>query len=173
MPPVPPEPEGLTVLGLDPGSRVTGYGIVREISGQASLVAAGIIRTPTGRSMGERLGVIYGKLAALIEEHKPVEAAIENVFVSKNPASALKLGQARGAAMAACAMAGLSIGEYEPTRVKKSLVGAGRAPKDQVAFMVGRILGVRNPDWAEDASDALAVAVCHLNERRFRKMAGL
>ncbi|WP_319467979.1 crossover junction endodeoxyribonuclease RuvC [uncultured Pseudodesulfovibrio sp.] len=164
---------GLVVIGLDPGSRVTGYGVVREISGQAELIVTGTIRTPVKKDMGTRLGVIFDRLAELIEAHGPVEAAIENVFVSKNPSSALKLGQARGAAMAACATHGLSVAEYEPTKVKKNLVGVGNAPKDQVAFMVAHCLGVKKPDWAEDASDALAVAICHLNERRMRKLTGM
>lgn len=161
----------ITVIGLDPGSRVTGYGIVTEVSGNASLVEAGTIRTGDGE-MAKRLGVIYSRLAGLIETHGPVEAAIESVFVSKNPSSALKLGQARGAAMAACAVGGLSVAEYEPSKVKKNLVGVGNAPKDQVAFMVSRVLGVAKPKWAVDASDALAVAICHLNERRLRRLTG-
>lgn len=163
---------GITVIGLDPGSRVTGYGIVTERSGTATLVAAGTVRTPVKKSMAARLGVIFAELSSLIEEHSPAEAAIENVFVSKNIMSALKLGQARGAAMAACAGMGLDVAEYEPTLVKKTIVGVGNAPKSQVAFMVAQILGVRNPGWAEDASDALAIAVCHLNMRRMRKMTG-
>lgn len=163
---------GVVVLGLDPGSRITGFGVVAEVSGQARLVEAGTIRTGD-KDMAARLGVIFSKVAKVIERHGPTEAAIENVFVSANTASALKLGQARGAAMAACAVAGLPVAGYEPSKVKKSLVGAGGADKRQVAFMVARVLGVRNPDWAVDASDALAVAVCHLNERRFKKMAGL
>ncbi len=162
----------VVVLGLDPGSRVTGYGIVRECSGQAELVITGTIRTPSGKDVGTRLGAIYTRLAELIEAHQPAEAAIENVFVSKNPSSALKLGQARGAAMAACATHGLSVAEYEPSKVKKNLVGVGGAPKDQVAFMVARCLGITRPDWPEDASDALAVAICHLNERRMRRLIG-
>lgn len=164
--------DSVVVIGLDPGSRVTGYGIVRECSGQAELVTTGTIRTPAGKDMGTRLGVIYTRLAELITAHGPAEAAIENVFVSKNPSSALKLGQARGAAMAACATHGLSVAEYEPSKVKKNLVGVGGAPKDQVAFMVARCLGIRKPDWPEDASDALAVAICHLNERRMRRLTG-
>jgi crossover junction endodeoxyribonuclease RuvC len=87
--------------------------------------------------------------------------------------SALKLGQARGAALAACSVAGLSVAEYEPTKVKKSIVGVGNAPKDQVAFMVAQVLGMKNPGWAEDASDALAVAICHLNQRRMNRLARL
>ncbi len=162
----------VVVLGLDPGSQVTGYGVVREASGRAELIAVGTIRTPSGGDMAQRLGVIYSRLAEIIKDHAPTEAAIESVFVSKNTASALKLGQARGAAMAACAVAGLSVAGYPPTQVKKSLVGVGRAEKEQVAFMVAQILGVKKPDWALDASDALGVAICHLNERRLRKLTG-
>ena len=162
----------VVVLGLDPGSQVTGYGVVREASGRAELLAVGTIRTPSGGEMAERLGVIFTRVAELIRAHSPDEAAIESVFVSKNTASALKLGQARGAAMAACAVAGVSVAGYAPTQVKKSLVGVGRAEKEQVAFMVAQILGVKKPDWALDASDALGVAICHLNERRLRRMTG-
>ncbi|BCS87830.1 crossover junction endodeoxyribonuclease RuvC [Pseudodesulfovibrio sediminis] len=165
--------KGLIVLGLDPGTRVTGYGIVREISGQAELIETGTIRTPVKKDMSTRLGVIFDRLQDLIQQHAPAEAAIENVFVSKNPSSALKLGQARGACMAACATNGIPMGEYEPTKVKKNLVGVGNAPKSQVAFMVAHCLGVKKPDWPEDASDALAIAICHLNERRMRKLTGM
>ncbi|QGY40569.1 crossover junction endodeoxyribonuclease RuvC [Pseudodesulfovibrio cashew] len=164
---------GLIVIGLDPGSRVTGYGIVRELSGRAELIETGTIRTPVKKDMATRMGVIFERLAELIRTHGPVEGAIENVFVSKNPSSALKLGQARGAAMAACAVHGVSMAEYEPSKVKKNLVGVGNAPKDQVAFMVAHCLGIKKPDWAEDASDALAVAICHLNERRLRRLTGV
>ncbi len=162
----------VAVLGLDPGSQVTGYGVVRESSGRAELIAVGTIRTPSGGDMAARLGTIYSRVAELIAAHGPTEAAIESVFVAKNPGSAIKLGQARGAAMAACAVAGLTVADYAPTLVKKTLVGAGRAEKEQVAFMVAQILGLRKPDWALDASDALAVAICHLNQRRMRKLAG-
>jgi len=168
-----PKGSGIVVIGLDPGSRVTGYGIVRETSGQAELIDTGTIRTPVKKDMATRLGVIFDRLQVLILKHGPTEAAIENVFVSKNPSSALKLGQARGAAMAACAIHGIPVAEYEPTRVKKNLVGVGNAPKGQVAFMVAHCLGVKKPEWAEDASDALAVAICHLNERRMRKLTGV
>ncbi|WP_428566770.1 MAG: crossover junction endodeoxyribonuclease RuvC [Solidesulfovibrio sp. DCME] len=159
------------VLGLDPGSRVTGYGFVRERSGVLELVAAGVVRTAAESDFCRRLGVIYSAVAELIAVHKPVEAAVENVFVSKNPGTALKLGQARGAALAACAVAGLPVFSYEPTVIKKSLVGVGRAEKSQVAFMVARVLACRET-FAADATDALAVAVCHLNQRRLTRLCG-
>ena len=158
------------VLGIDPGSRVTGYGVVREVSGQAELLAAGTVRTGSVKDLGVRLGKIYAGIASVIEEYAPHEAAVENVFVSRNTMSALKLGQARGAAIAACAVAGLDVAAYEPTLVKKSLVGTGRAAKGQVAWMVAHSLGVKNPGWAEDASDALGVAICHLNQRRMNRL---
>ncbi|WP_031479960.1 crossover junction endodeoxyribonuclease RuvC [Maridesulfovibrio frigidus] len=166
------ENPGIVIIGIDPGTRVTGFGIVREVSGQVTLLEAGAIRTNTKAPMCARLGQIYTRLAELLESHKPDEAAIENVFVASNPSSAIKLGQARGAAMAACAVSGLVVSGYEPTKVKQNLVGTGRADKSQVAFMVERILGVKDTKWANDTTDALAIAICHLNERRFARMAG-
>ncbi|EHJ49648.1 crossover junction endodeoxyribonuclease RuvC [Solidesulfovibrio carbinoliphilus subsp. oakridgensis] len=161
----------MMVLGLDPGSRVTGYGVVRERSGVLELVAAGVVRTGSENDFPTRLGVIYTAVAELIGRLAPIEAAVENVFVSKNAGTALKLGQARGAALAACAVAGLPVFSYEPTIIKKSLVGTGRAEKSQVAFMVGRVLSCRET-FALDATDALAAAVCHLNQRRLRRLCG-
>ncbi len=162
---------GLVVLGLDPGSRCAGYGLVHEESGRLSLVAAGTIRM-SEPDMAVRMGRIFQELAAIIKEYAPTEAAMENVFVGANVSSALKLGQARGAALAACAVGGLSVAAYEPTVVKKSLVGVGRAEKSQVAFMVNQALQCKKK-FATDASDALAVAICHLNQRRFRRLSGL
>ncbi len=164
-------PAEVIILGLDPGSRVTGYGFVREHSGVLELIDAGVVRTGAETDFCRRLGVIYTALAGLIGRHAPVEAAVENVFVSRNAATALKLGQARGAALAACAVAGLPVFSYEPTIIKKSLVGTGRAEKSQVAFMVGRVLQCRET-FAADATDALAAAVCHLNQRRLRRLCG-
>ncbi len=157
------------MLGVDPGSRCTGYGVVCERSGQVFLVDVGTIRLNPKMDVAERLGRIYSELSCLIERHQPQEAAIENVFVAKNTASALKLGQARGAAMAAMAVRGLPVASYEPTVVKKTIVGVGRAEKKQVAFMVGRILNEK-ANWAADASDALAIAICHLNMRRMSRL---
>ncbi len=162
----------LVVLGIDPGSRCTGFGLVREISGRASLVEAGTIRPDPKAPIHERLGCIFHELEAVIQRHKPHEAAIEDVFLYKNAASALKLGQARGAIMACCALQGLSVAGYDPPSVKKSVAGVGRADKTQVAFMVARILGF-NKTLALDATDALAVAICHCNTRRLARLARL
>ncbi len=163
-----PAGTAITVLGIDPGSQCLGWGVVREISGVATLVDCGTIR-PKAEEFEQRLGQIFHGLAALIARLAPDEAAVENVFVQKNVLSALKLGQARGAAIAACAAAGLPVTGYEPTVIKKSLVGTGQADKSQVSFMAGRILGVK-PDWAVDAGDALGCALCHLNMRRLRRL---
>ena len=158
----------VTVIGIDPGSRHTGWGVVREASGVLQLVSCGVIHTAaTDKEFSSRLARIFHELGKTLTAHAPQEAAIEQVFTAKNAASALKLGQARGVAVAACAAYGLAISDYEPTLVKKSLVGIGRAEKEQVAFMVRRLLNLREANLALDTTDALAVAVCHLTMRRF------
>lgn len=158
------------IIGIDPGSQKMGWGVVQESSGVLKLLGCGIIR-PKATDFSERLGVIFHSLQEVLKEYNPNEAAIENVFTFKNPLSALKLGQARGIAVGACAASHIQVYDYEPTLVKKSLTGAGRAEKSQVSFMVSRILGVKE-SWGEDAGDALAVAICHLNTRRFNRLAG-
>ena len=161
----------ITVLGIDPGSQRTGWGIVREVSGVVQLVECGIIRTQSaGKEFSARLARIYHDLSAVLTRLAPEEAAIEQVFTAHNAATALKLGQARGVAVAACAAHGLPVSDYEPTLVKKALVGTGRAEKEQVAFMVKRMLNVRGAEWALDTSDALAVALCHLSMRRYKQL---
>ncbi|MFP4284625.1 MAG: crossover junction endodeoxyribonuclease RuvC [Desulfovermiculus sp.] len=159
--------ERIVVLGLDPGSRCTGYGLISEESGCLRLIRTGTVRPQADLPLSDRLGEIYARLSSLIQEFAPDEAAVEDVFVSRNTSSALKLGQARGAALVACAAHRLPVFPYEPALIKKTLVGAGRAEKSQVAFMVGQILGKR-PDWSQDSSDALAAGICHLNLRRWR-----
>jgi len=159
------------VLGIDPGSRCTGYGIVSEVSGTLCLIKAGTIRLDAIADMSRRLAKIFSDLSALIVEFAPSEAAVEEIFTAKNASSALKLGQARGAVIVACAHNNIPVYSYEPTMVKKSIVGVGRAAKEQVAFMVARLLGSRG-GWARDASDALAVAVTHLNQRRMTRLKG-
>lgn len=153
------------ILGVDPGSRCMGFGVVGERSGCLSLVEAGTVR-PREELFSARLGAMFSRIQELLVHYRPSAVAVESVFFARNQSSALKLGQARGAVLAACGVHHVEVFGYEPTLVKKSLVGAGRAEKSQVSFMVGQLLGVR-PDWAEDAGDALAVAICHLNHIRF------
>jgi crossover junction endodeoxyribonuclease RuvC len=161
----------ITVIGIDPGSVCTGWGIVREESGVLRLVDCGAVRVRDA-DFSARLAAIYHELAAIVERCAPQEAAVEQVFTARNAATALKLGQARGVALAACAAHGLSVRDYPPALVKKALVGVGSAEKSQVGFMVGRLLNVK-ADWAADTGDALAVAICHLTVRRFEQRAGL
>ncbi len=164
--------ESITVIGIDPGSRNMGWGVVREVSGVLRLVDCGVIRPPLKGEFAERLGFIFRELHNVVVRLKPDEASVEQVFTAKNAATALKLGQARGAAIAALAAHDLPVRDYEPTVIKKALVGVGGADKAQVGFMVGRVLGVK-PDWAVDTGDALAAAICHLTVRRFERLARL
>ena len=164
-------PAGIRALGIDPGSQRTGWGVVEERSGVLRLVDCGTIHAikQPGAAFSDRLAYIYNELYAIIGRYCPQEAGIEQVFVSQNAASALKLGQARGVAVAACAAHKVPVSDYEPTVIKKSLVGTGHADKKQVSFMVGRLLGVK-PDWGPDTGDALGVAICHLTMRRFAQL---
>lgn len=145
------------------GSTITGYAVL-EGGASPRLQVADCIRLPR-EAFTIRLGIIFERLSAVIREYQPQEMAIENVFVSRNAASALKLGQARGAAICAGAAAGLSVSEYTPTQIKNGIVGRGRADKKQVQHMVGVLLGVSKHLQA-DAADAAAVALCHAHYSR-------
>lgn len=165
----------MVVIGIDPGSRFTGWGIVSEVSGCLRLVDCGVIQ-PVSRNKGsfsfsERLAYIYHELCMPMKRNRVDAGAIEQVFVAQNAQSSLKLGQARGVAVAACASFGLDIFDYEPALVKKALVGTGSADKEQVAFMVKRLLNIREASWALDTTDALAVAICHLTQARLLALA--
>jgi crossover junction endodeoxyribonuclease RuvC len=149
------------VIGIDPGSRLTGYGLVDAGGRGIRYLASGCIRTGAG-SFPERLAEIYRGVAQLIGEHEPHVLAIEEVFLARNPDSALKLGQARGVAIAAAVAHGLEIHEYAARKVKQGLVGTGRASKEQVQHMVRVVLGLPAEPQA-DAADALAIAICHVN----------
>ncbi len=147
------------ILGIDPGSRVCGYGII-ELRGQRlGFVASGCIRM-ANLPFVDRLQTIYDDLCAIIQRYEPSQAALEEVFMGKNASSALKLGQARGAAIVACGSHGLAIAEYSTRRVKQALVGTGRADKAQIQHMVAALLSLSALPQ-EDAADALAVAICH------------
>lgn len=152
-------PETVRILGVDPGSRVTGYGIIETRGREAVYLASGCIRLGDG-SMPERLAQIFKDLQMLIETHEPQVMAIEQVFVSHNASSAIKLGQARGAAICAGAGAGLPVSEYTATQIKQTVAGTGRAAKQQIQHMVKMLLKVQG-DIAADAADALAVALTH------------
>ena len=152
------------VLGVDPGSVRTGFGVIAVNGSQATYVASGVIQTGNG-SFAERLHVIYTGIAEVIATHRVSEAAIEEVFVNRNIQSALKLGQARGAAICACAGASLAVHEYSPRAIKQALVGKGGADKDQVSYMVRAILSLQGV-LREDAADALAVALAHTQHDR-------
>ncbi len=153
----------LRILGIDPGSRITGYGVIEVEGPRQRWLAHGHIRCGDG-AMTERLLCIFTELGALIGEYAPHEAAVETVFVNRNVSSAIVLGQARGAAICALAGAGLSLAEYAPAQVKSAIVGQGRAEKAQVQHMVKALLKLREAPPA-DASDALAVALCHAQLR--------
>src|SRR6185295_5018411 len=159
------------ILGLDPGSLRTGYGIIDCNAGQLRIVAQGCIAT-AGGPLADRLRTIHARVAELIAQHAPQEIAVERVFLSKNADSALKLGQARGAALAAVPLS-LTVHEYAPRAIKLAVVGVGGAEKIQVAHMVKQLLRV-DMRLAADAADALAVAICHANSaRRIERLAGM
>ena len=161
----------MRVLGIDPGSRITGYGIVDQVGNRLAHVDNGAIFTDKAEDFAGRLKRIFDGLSAVIAEYKPDEVAVENIFFSNNVQSALKLGQARGAAIVAAVHAGLPVAEYTALQVKQAVVGQGRAEKGQVQKMLKVLLGL--PEIAqEDASDALAVAVCHINSHLLIKQAG-
>ena len=151
----------LVAMGIDPGSVKTGYGILRRHrDGSFSAVAWGVIRTKSGAPLPERLLKIYDELMKVIEQYEPGAIAIEEIFVKEHPRSELVLGHARGVALLAAQHSGASIHEYAATEVKKSVTGSGRASKDQVARMAMQLLGLSERP-AEDAADALCVAMCH------------
>jgi crossover junction endodeoxyribonuclease RuvC len=150
----------MRIIGLDPGLRATGWGIIHAEGNRLSHVAHGIIRSNPDDELAYRLRSLHDALMELLQEWQPQAAAVEETFVNKNPASTLKLGQARGVVLLAPAQAGLPVAEYAATEVKKAVVGTGRADKDQVHAMVKRLLPGCNVTGT-DAADALAVAICH------------
>ena len=158
------------IIGIDPGLQRTGWGLV-EISGnRLTFVAAGTIRSTASMRLANRLRQIHEGLATVIGDHLPEEAAVETTFVNHDGAATLKLGQARGVAMLAAALAGLEVAEYAPNAVKKAVVGAGHADKAQIQMMVKTLLPRAVYDTA-DAADALAIAICHAHSRNAARLA--
>lgn len=155
----------IRLLGLDPGLRRSGWGII-EIEGSRLVhIASGAVTSDASSTLAERLSQLFTALTGIIETYRPDEAAVEETFVNKNPASTLKLGQARGAVMLAPAQLGIPVAEYAANLIKKSLVGNGHADKNQVQAMINILLPGAKPESA-DAADALAVAICHAHHRR-------
>lgn len=161
-------PAQVRILGLDPGSLCTGYGVVETIGGRIAYLVSGSIRTE-GRALPQRLQEIFVAVERLTAEFKPDEVAIEGVFMHRNAGSALKLGQARGAALSATFSVRPRVFEYAPRAVKLAVVGTGAAQKEQVQLMVKRLLNISGP-LAADAADALAIALCHAHSRKIHGM---
>lgn len=156
--------QAIRILGIDPGLRRTGWGLIESDGNRLIHVACGSVETSERAALGVRLVAIHDGLIAVIEKYAPHEAAVEATFVNGNAASTLKLGQARGIAMLVPARAGLSVAEYAPNVVKKTVVGAGHGEKAQIRMMIGVLLPKADPQ-TEDAADALAIAVCHAHHR--------
>ena len=156
-----------TVLGIDPGTAVTGYGVVEQAPGRVGrLVECGVIRTDPRQQMWNRLDALYGGVRELIARHGPSAVAVETVFHGKNARSALTLGQTRGVILLAAAQAGVEIAEFAPAAVKRCVVGAGGAVKAQVGYMVQRLLGLARPPAPSDAADGVALALTYLLTQR-------
>lgn len=152
------------LIGIDPGSRITGYGVIRVDGSRFNYLASGCIRVE-GEILSERLKQIFAELQTILQTYQPHESAIEQVFMHQNPGSALKLGQARGVAIASLAMTNISVAEYSARQIKQAVVGQGAAKKQQVQHMVRVLLNLTGTPQV-DAADALAVALCHAQSRR-------
>jgi crossover junction endodeoxyribonuclease RuvC len=157
------------LLGVDPGLNKAGWGIIDVSGNNASFVACGTIKTTPKDSLPARIKVLHHELSKVIEHYSPEEAAIEETFVNKNPQSSLKLGQARGALILTLGLAQLPVTEYSATHIKKSVVGTGRAAKDQISTMVKILLPTAKMD-GPDAADALAIALTHAHQRDINKL---
>jgi crossover junction endodeoxyribonuclease RuvC len=159
--------ESRVVIGIDPGTAITGYGLVREAeNGDLLWLAHGVITTESTWDEPSRLLYLYRSLLEIVKESRPDTCAVEKLFFQKNVKTALKVGQGRGAALIAVAEAGLSIEEYTPSAIKQAVVGYGNADKNQVQQMVKLLLGLKEIPQPDDAADALAVAICHLHATR-------
>lgn len=153
----------MRILGLDPGLRNTGWGVIESAGHKLGFVAAGCVKVPTAAPMAERLANLHRALVEVVADFAPDEAAVEATFVNRNPASALKLGQARGVVLAVPGLTDIPVSEYAANLVKKSVCGSGHAGKEQVSAMVGMLLpGFSSASF--DAADALAVAICHAHQ---------
>jgi crossover junction endodeoxyribonuclease RuvC len=156
----------MRVLGIDPGTAITGYGVVGEVQGELQPLAFGVIKTPADQPLPRRLQSIYQAVSDLAQEWKPTAAAVEELFFSRNVRTAMSVGQARGVTLLALANAGLDVAEYTPLAIKQAVTGYGNADKAQMQEMVRLLLRLENVPRPDDAADALAVAICHLHSAR-------
>ncbi len=156
----------MIVLGIDPGTAITGYGFIDEIGGETKAIAYGAITTPSDLPLPDRLVLIHRELGALIERYKPDHAAVEQLFFNKNVRTALAVGHARGVVMLTLAQANVRIFEYTPLEVKQAVTGSGRADKRQVQQMITLLLGLDKIPKPDDVADALAIALCHQHSAR-------
>lgn len=168
------ENPGWVVLGIDPGTAITGYGVVsREHHGKISLLECGVIRTAAGEPLPQRIRDIFQGIQEIIRRFQPQAVSVEDVFQGKNVRSALTLGHARGAILLAAALQEIPIAEYSPREIKSAVVGTGNATKDQVGYMVQKQLRLKSPPSPADAADGVAAALCHcLTPRGFPRMSG-
>jgi crossover junction endodeoxyribonuclease RuvC len=155
------------ILGIDPGSRLTGYGVIEAMQGRLRFISCGVIKTTPRAAFAHRLNEIFDGINEVIQLHGPEVAAVEDVFLASNPRSALKLGQARGAAVVAAMQNGLRVKDYSAKMIKQAVAGYGQAEKAQVQHMV-RVLLALSASPSADAADALAVAICHANSLQVR-----
>ena len=157
----------MLVLGVDPGTAILGYGLVRQEGSALRAVDYGVLTTPAGLALAERLCMLYAGLNQLLARHRPDAASVEQLFFTKNVKTALAVGHARGVTLLALANAGLPIHEYTPLQVKQAVLGRGRGDKLQMQTMVRMLLGLPGIPQPDDAADALAIAICHLNLARY------
>ncbi len=161
--------EAIRIIGIDPGLRQTGWGVVESLGNSLHFVASGTVTSDAKMNLASRLCQLHEGLAQVLHLYQPHEAAVEQTFVNKNAAATLKLGQARGIAMLVPARAGLPVSEYAPNAVKKAVIGAGHGDKHQIKLMVAMLLPKAQFD-SDDAADALAIAICHIHSRGAREL---
>ena len=162
----------MIILGIDPGTATTGYGIIEVVGASYRTLDYGSINTRAGQPMPDRLERLYHGICQLIEKYRPDEAAVEQLYFNTNATTAISVGQARGVILLAAAQSKLNIGEYTPLQVKQSVVGYGKADKKQVQYMVTSFLSLPSPPKPDDAADALAIAICHAHCLKTKIMRG-
>jgi len=161
----------MLILGLDPGLATTGYGFIEGDGGDIRAVAYGVITTPPGMAIGDRLAKLHGEIMALLERYRPTAAAVEELFFATNARTAIVVGEGRGVILLALAQAGVPVAEYTPLQIKQAVTGYGLADKVQVQQMVQLLLSLSDVPRPDDAADALAASICHYNALRYAELA--